>query len=1251
MSNDRNSSRSSLLLLATFAVAVIAVGWLVFRPEPPPVDPPEEDKNTQANMQLQEKFTEEQFQKAVEAVAATEEADFARARSLWAELIEVFPDDADLRINQAVAVLKWIDTIDQALSSNDSKLTQEERESLVKEIDSAYEFSARVTSELADLDTYDFRVPLIRSAIINSKANRVQYPDDIELRRQAALILAEALDEDPAQPLLAGSYDLTLLVLAGADEELEAKRRDILFEGWKADPRNLYLLRQAAEALLSDQDPRIIKLLEPSIDLTQPMWSRVQRDVDRVKPLELVSKVEKAIATGGDWGRDVRRNLFYWLNALKGMPSFHPDSKRVNPDPLVLLDTTFLARLAPPKNAPAPTLPLPKYESLASQSPATAAVWYDFDFDLEFDVVAANGIQLEFLKLDGNSLNLTQELQTTKPIRGILPVDLFEVQTPAAPKLPSTVAELMIANSTAKKATSENQGEESGKYGSRHESLQELLLWGEEGIQVVTADNESLEFAVVDSDLGLDSVKNVKHVCAADIESDGDLDLLVVSDSGIQLFQNNGNRTFMDLSSFSIHPPSDVSVQRAITVDIDRDMDQDFVLVTGGEAAVFENLLHGHFRYHKLESEKWKQTIGASDIAVGDFDKNVSWDFLAVGARGASLTTTICTGPGSLSALKTETVAAEASELSVGDLNNDGLLDIVLVSEKGMNVQLGAAEGGFGSQQAIAPQPSNSLSLIDRNYDGSLDILAISGGKPTVWTSSTAVQGNFVDVRVAGINDVNGGGRINHYCVGSTLEIWAGNELFSRPVQLPVTHFGLGDATPDNLRITFTNGLTQNIENVDSDILVEEIQLMRGSCPYVYGWNGERFELITDLLWNAPLGLQVARGETMPDRRWEHLLLPGELIQEKDGKIELRITEELWEIAYFDNIQLTAVDHPEDVRVFTNEKVGPPDIAQPTLFTALESLHPVAAKDTYGADVTRLLHKTDRQFAQAFRHTICQGLCEPHFIELDFGKLPVDSPLRLFLNGWLYPTDTSLNIGISQNPMRNPPEAPSLWVVDESGKWICANPIMGFPGGKPKSIVVDLQGIFRSDDHRIRIAGSQQLYWDEAFVSWDSDASLIKSTKLEIESAHLRYRGYSKFLPRESDQPHWFDYDQVTTAALWPELDGPFTRFGDVLPLLQDDDDRLVVVTSGDEIQLTFASPDRPLPAGWKRDFVMHNTGWDKDADINTLAGQGSLPLPFMNQTSYPPSVDQYQQSQEVWQKNSGTLTRLRQYIPRSITQ
>ncbi len=281
---------------------------------------------------------------------------------------------------------------------------------------------------------------------------------------------------------------------------------------------------------------------------------------------------------------------------------------------------------------------------------------------------------------------------------------------------------------------------------------------------------------------------------------------------------------------------------------------------------------------------------------------------------------------------------------------------------------------------------------------------------------------------------------------------------------------------------------------------------------------------------------------------------------------------------------------------------------------------------------------------------MCQGLAMPHYLELDFGDaflagLKEGQQARLFLTGWLYPTDTSLNIGISQNAQRSGPEPPSLWIPNAEGDWELVMPSIGFPGGKPKSIVIELpqsvtDRIRSYGSSKMRIAGSQQIYWDEAFVAFDNEAIPHAELDCPLVAADLHYRGFSQLLPRPADQPHWYDYQRTSQLAKWPPLEGPFTRFGDVLELLTDDDDLMVVMGSGDEISLRFQPPARPLPSGWKRDYVLHCTGWDKDADLNTLSGQGSMPLPFKNQTSYPASVDQTDQVEAVMRKNRPFLNR-----------
>ncbi len=102
--------------------------------------------------------------------------------------------------------------------------------------------------------------------------------------------------------------------------------------------------------------------------------------------------------------------------------------------------------------------------------------------------------------------------------------------------------------------------------------------------------------------------------------------------------------------------------------------------------------------------------------------------------------------------------------------------------------------------------------------------------------------------------------------------MWSDGKYQARVVQDPQSHFGLPTAEATDVRVIFNNGITQNVIHPKSGTTIEELHELKGSCPFVYGWDGQRFEMITDLLWNAPLGLQVARGQPLPDRRWEYCI-------------------------------------------------------------------------------------------------------------------------------------------------------------------------------------------------------------------------------------------------------------------------------------------------------------------------------------------------------------------------------------------
>jgi hypothetical protein len=235
-------------------------------------------------------------------------------------------------------------------------------------------------------------------------------------------------------------------------------------------------------------------------------------------------------------------------------------------------------------------------------------------------------------------------------------------------------------------------------------------------------------------------------------------------------------------------------------------------------------------------------------------------------------------------------------------------------------------------------------------------------------------------------------------------------------------------------------------------------------------------------------------------------------------------------------------------------------------------------------------------------------------------SLPTNAETRLFLNGWIFPTDASINVAISQsNSIESIP--PYLQVTNVDGEWRTVIENISFPMGKNKTMVVDLTGKFLSEDRRVRIRTNMEIYWDYAFFVSGRAADLSTNvTTLVPSSADLHYRGFSRMYRKGGPYgPHWFDYQSVTREPKWIDMAGYYTRFGDVLPLLEADDSKYVIMNAGDELTIEFdASIVPPLPAGWTRDYLIYSTGWLKDADLNTGAGQTVEPLPFHGMSSYP---------------------------------
>ena len=735
-----------------------------------------------------------------------------------------------------------------------------------------------------------------------------------------------------------------------------------------------------------------------------------------------------------------------------------------------------------------------------------------------------------------------------------------------------------------------------------------------------------------------------------DYDHDGDLDLFS-GRSATTMYRNNGDETFTDVTeqTFVTTEAGDVPAGQgypteALSADFDDDGDID-LFVTHSETGCtrYDNLRQGRLRAVSSETGI-PQDVRYTAAAAGDYDNDGDFDlFLATADR---LHLYRNNGDGSFvddPSLEAGVQGIPPVLLKNVDYDNDGFLDLWVGGEKGMFLFRNDGTGEFSEPYFIIdsttltgePRLENAIAgaVGDYDNDGDLDLFFINAdGQLRALQNNGGNQNNWLQVRLEGITA--GNNKVNRDAIGSKLEVKVGGLYQLRYVSEQVSHFGLGaHDTADVVRVVWTNGVPQNVITPQARQRVLEKQVLKGSCPFLYVYNGEQYEFVTDLLWRAPLGLITSMGFVAPDETRDFVKISGQQMQPKAGKYSIQITEELWETAYFDEVKLIAVDHPSDTDIFVDEQYIPPPFAEFKVYGVAEKRYPKSAVDHRGEDVSDALKAFDYHYAVEHAPGVYQGVVEPHAIVLDLGNAPNDAPVTLFLTGWIFPTDTSINVALSQNPTINP-SFPSVAVKDETGEWKTVVDMIGIPAGKNKTITVDLTGKFLSKDRQVRIQTDMQIYWDMAFFTVGEQSVPMEMTTLNPDRADLHYRGFSEMYRPNPHAPHLFDYQKVTTAAQWRDLAGYYTRYGDVSALLQEVDDMYVILNAGDEITVEFEAARLPsLKPGWVRDFILYSDGWDKDGDINTLTSQTVEPLPFHGMSAYPYPGSEHYPDDEVHQE------------------
>ena len=546
-----------------------------------------------------------------------------------------------------------------------------------------------------------------------------------------------------------------------------------------------------------------------------------------------------------------------------------------------------------------------------------------------------------------------------------------------------------------------------------------------------------------------------------DADHDGDLDIFVTGPHGSELLNNNRDGSFRPLAKELgiVGAPG----RQVLAADLDSDRDLDLVVLNEAPPHdVWQN--DRTWRYRPFPGLEDFRGASLAAVAAADADADGRPEIYGAAADGALLAWRPSGAGWKREPLHPETTHPGVSELAVADFDGDGRLellrvgsaDVAVVDPASGNVVWESSADRLATALPVPIDAATGPALVVASAAG-IDLwppgtgrfpflaMSLSGrSEADQMRSNASGLGTRVAVRTAG-----------RWTVLDALDSHSGPGQSLVPLSV-----GLGgNSRADFVSLQWSDGVAQTELDLEAERLHEiaETQRQLASCPVLFAWNGESYAFVADVLGVGGLGFFNAPGRYAPPRPFESFLLDAAALAPRDGRYLLKFAEPMEETGYLDAARLRVFDLPADFSLVLDERMAtadPPATGRPIAYR--RSRAPKRATNAVGEDVLSLVAARDLQAPPP-------GAADPRFIgllerdqvlTLEFGESIDAEGAVLVADGWIeYPYSQTVFAAWQADKRYRPA---SLEARGADGEWRMIAADFGYPAGMPRTMALPL---------------------------------------------------------------------------------------------------------------------------------------------------------------------------------------------------